>query len=442
MGQTFRFESNLPKLDDASTLLEKAGAFRSLVAIGFDAKDTIKAVGLDHIKWTQLPPQLDPNAVAVTPPQPNAGITATVADSNRGDASQVSQSLVSKATKSRETIADSSIGRVQSFLFEQRERLSDRIRETFPRAKAARVEATKGDDWFDKDQEDRLLREALRGLYLDASRGSLQVVADALNRIVANKAVASVMADIIAYGGERIVGINARTLEALTLELAEGTRRGYSIPQLIDGVPDEGYLGVKGVALDNGTPVFGDARAETIARTETALSYNRAALDAYKEFSVRNVIAYDGDFDEECAARNGQEFTVEEAFGIEDHPNGTLDWAPVVDKAAHFDERDMMKAMVELAGNMRPVINATGVDFPVTLDTEPLALVVRDIETAIKGQPAPIVNIPAPPPAQIVVTPAKAQGVQDVRLVDSLLPPRKRKVKRDNVGRITEVYEE
>ena len=427
MGQTFRFESELPKLDDASSILEKVGAFRAAVAVGFDPKDTIKAVGLDHIKWTKLPPQLDPNAAPPAPPTPlpNAGITATVSDTSRLDNSQVQQAVVSKATKSRETIADTSVGRVQTFLHDQKERLSERIRETFPKTKALRNEAVKAPDWFDKAEEDRILRQALFGLYLDASRGSLQVVADLLDRIVPNKAVQRVVDDITTYGGERIVDINARTLEALTLELAEGVRRGYSIPQLIDGVPDEGFKGVKGVELDNGVPVFGDARAETIARTETALSYNRAALDAYKEFNVRSVIAYDGDYDEVCAERNGKEFTVEEALDIEDHPNGTLDWAPVTDKAAHFDEDRMLKAMVDLAGNMRPVIHATGVDFPVTLDTEPLALVVRDIETAIKAQPTPVVNVAPTPPAQVIFP---GRETQDVRIVDDISPPKIKRV--------------
>src|SRR4029077_12156105 len=129
--------------------------------------------------------------------------------------------------------------------------------------------------------------------------------------------------------------INERTLQALTVELAEGTRRGYSIPQLIEGVPDEGYRGVAAAGMDNGVEVWSDARAETIARTETMLSYNRATVTGYGEFGVTHLLAYDGDGDEECAARNGLEFTIDEAEAIEDHPNGPLVWSPVVDKAAH-----------------------------------------------------------------------------------------------------------
>ena len=178
--------------------------------------------------------------------------------------------------------------------------------------------------------EDAALKEVLDRLYVEAGRSSLHVVADGLNRTVTNTAVKRVIADLATYGGERIVDINARTLQAITIELAEGTRRGYSINQLIDGVPAEGFKGVLNVGMDNGVGVWGDARAETIARTETALSYNRASLTGYKEFNVRRVLAFDGDKDADCSDRNGREFSIDDALSIADHPNGTLDWAPVV----------------------------------------------------------------------------------------------------------------
>jgi len=455
MGRTFRYETELPKLDDASSLLEKAGAFRSLVAIGFDSRDTIKAVGLDHIKWLGLPDQLDPKKQAELAAQQAAqqpALTATVSDTSRLDNSSVEQGVVSKATKSRETIADSAVGRLQVFLTDQRERLSERIRDTFPKTKALRVEAVKADPWFDKKEEDALLRAALFGLYFDASKGSLQVVADLLDRIVPNKAVQRVLDDIAKYGGERITDINARTLEAITLELAEGTRRGYSIPQLIDGVPDEGFAGVKGVSLDNGTPVFGDARAETIARTETALSYNRAALDAYKEFNVERVLAYDGDYDEECAQRNGQEFTVEEALGIEDHPNGTLDWAPVVDKAAHFETapvvvNNYIGDALKASAPSEVHVHVPEIKVPdVVADVNPLIYAIQeaarpevDLAPIVKGladllAKDTIVNVPPP---LIKVSPADVNvNVESVRVVS--MPKRKHQIVRDRLGRPTE----
>ena len=74
---------------------------------------------------------------------------------------------------------------------------------------------------------------------------------------------------------------------------------------------------------------FDEYRAERIARTEMMFSYNAAATATYAELGVTHVVADDGDEDEECAARHGQVFSLDEAMTIEDHPNGTLDWLPV-----------------------------------------------------------------------------------------------------------------
>ncbi len=76
--------------------------------------------------------------------------------------------------------------------------------------------------------------------------------------------------------------------------------------------------------------LFDEYRAELIARTELMDAYNGAALGSYQDAGLTKVQAIDGDADEECAARNGQEFTIIEADGISDHPNGTLDWIPVL----------------------------------------------------------------------------------------------------------------
>lgn len=72
-------------------------------------------------------------------------------------------------------------------------------------------------------------------------------------------------------------------------------------------------------------------RAERIARTEMMNAYNSAALDTYGEYGVRQVVADDGDKDEQCAARHGNVYSVDDAHAIADHPNGTLDWLPVAE---------------------------------------------------------------------------------------------------------------
>jgi hypothetical protein len=224
--------------------------------------------------------------------------------------------------------------------------------------------------------EDAALQQTLRTLYLEAGRSSLQVVADSLNRVVPNRAVDRVLTDLLEYGGERIRDMNAKTLQAITIELAEGTRRGYTVSQLIDGVPGEGFKGVLNVGMDNGVGVWGDARAETIARTETALSYNRAALDGYKEFRVTRVLAYDGDTDADCAARNGREFDIDDAFSIADHPNGTLDWSPVIDTGKSYEPQPIT---VEVGS---PVINFHQAETKVINELPaPAVYVTNDVKT-------------------------------------------------------------
>jgi hypothetical protein len=67
-----------------------------------------------------------------------------------------------------------------------------------------------------------------------------------------------------------------------------------------------------------------------IARTESMFAYNDAALGSYQQYGVTEVQAIDGDEDDECASRDGKTYPVLDAYDIQDHPNGTLDWVPVI----------------------------------------------------------------------------------------------------------------
>jgi hypothetical protein len=457
MGQTYNFVMEEPNLDDAPVLLEKAAAFQSLVSIGLDPKEALKAVELDHIKFLGLPELLDPakqaeaaRAAAEAEQAKQTGTTTLVNDSTRRDNTQT-QTTLGKHVKSREAVAGNGALVLADFLEGQQQRIVSSLRASLPKDKAERKSWVKADpDWWTAAVEDAELAQALRVVYQDSAHAGLQNVADQLNRIVPNKAVQRVTADLLTYGGERIVDINAKTLQAISIELAEGTRRGYSVAQLIDGVPADNFRGVKNVGLDNGVGVWGDARAETIARTETALSYNRAALSGYKEFRVSQVTAIDGDKDDECATRNGATFSIDDAFGIADHPNGTLDWVPVIDKAYHEPiEDDTVRAPdihFHLPDSFK--MEAPKVEFKPTIDVLPTPINVVAAE-----QPAPVVNVMAgSAPAVNVTVPkpevtfmpsaAKSTGIQDVRIVESTIPPKKRKVQRDRNGRVTEITEE
>ncbi len=124
------------------------------------------------------------------------------------------------------------------------------------------------------------------------------------------------VAHVLTKGAGRVTGINATTRIDLQAIIAKGMVDGLSPRELGDQI--EAYHG------------WDEYRAERIATTELQFAYNTAATSTYKDMGVNQVQAIDGDEDEECAARDGQIFDVDEAASIEDHPNGTLDWVPVV----------------------------------------------------------------------------------------------------------------
>lgn len=485
MGQTFDFELAEPNMDDAASLTEKAKAYKELVAIGFDPKETVSAVGLTTIKWLGLPDLLDPAKQA----QAQAEAREALANQPKPDPAAAPKPF-GKAVKTREDVAKAQTQTIAEFFADQRDRVTAAIRAEYAGVKSTeRVAwATKADPkWWDGATEDSKLRNTVRGLYVAAGRSSLQVVADQLGRFVYGDSVDRVLADLLAYGGERIADINARTLQAISIELAEGTRRGYSVNQLIDGVAAEGYKGVLNVGLENGVGVWGDARAETIARTETMLSYNRATLDAYREFQVERVTAYDGDDDDVCAERNGQVFSIDEAFAIADHPNGTLDWAPALDGKSWHEPKPTSVIVNNYLEPGKPPETKVYNEFtlpqqaaPVTnVTVSPAAVEVKVPDVHVTNQPpgvtvhvdapnikspdvrvinevaspavtvnvpkqaAPVVNVPAQAAPVVNVKAAPAPNVT-VNTPDTLritsMPDRvtRRKVDRDKQGRITD----
>ncbi len=74
-------------------------------------------------------------------------------------------------------------------------------------------------------------------------------------------------------------------------------------------------------------------RAQLISRTETLHSMRMASLEQYAAApNVDEVVAFDGDQDEECAARNGQTFSVGDATVEAEatHPNCVLAFGPKI----------------------------------------------------------------------------------------------------------------
>jgi hypothetical protein len=132
--------------------------------------------------------------------------------------------------------------------------------------------------------------------------------------------------NIVASIGELIVGINETTREAIADVINEGIRRGYSIQQIANGFPEEGYPGIMGVFDD-----ASEARAQVIARTETARFFNLATLTTYVDEGVTRVEVFDGiEYDEDCRKANGEIWTIGRALENPiQHPNCVRAFAAV-----------------------------------------------------------------------------------------------------------------
>jgi hypothetical protein len=334
IGRPLDFDIEEPNLDDAPTLIEKVGALKGLISVGFDAKEAVSAVGLDHVKWNGLPDLLDPakqaEAAAQAAEAPQDGTQVSTRDTSNRDRAITTQTVIGKA-RQRELIVDRAVSgatpRLGDFLVEQRDRIIAKLSQVW-RPKA--VQKAVPPDWWDAAAEDAALADTLSYLYRDVAQGSLQVVADQLNRTVLKSQHLSIAEDILTKGGQRITQINETTRAAIADLLTTGATRGYSISQLVEGVEAEGFPGIRNLLLDNNSPAWADLRAETIARTETGYAFNQAALGGYRELGVKQVQVYDGDKDDICAPWDGWIGPISEAPESLGHPNCTRDFAPVV----------------------------------------------------------------------------------------------------------------
>jgi hypothetical protein len=85
---------------------------------------------------------------------------------------------------------------------------------------------------------------------------------------------------------DQVTRIIETTREELRTSIETAVGRGYSVEQIVAGVPDDGFAGLR--------DRFG-IRARTIALTETANAYNAATLNGYRESGlVDAVTVFDG----------------------------------------------------------------------------------------------------------------------------------------------------
>ena len=118
-------------------------------------------------------------------------------------------------------------------------------------------------------------------------------------------------------GAERVKGIVSTTRDLLSELIGKGIADGLSPADL-------------GKSIREST-AFDEARAEMIARTETAYAYNDAATRTYRDLQVQHVEVIDGDQDDICATANGQTWTLEQSESNPlGHPNCTRDFIPLL----------------------------------------------------------------------------------------------------------------
>lgn len=85
----------------------------------------------------------------------------------------------------------------------------------------------------------------------------------------------------------KVTGITDRTRQLIVDYVTTATDRGYSMDQLVNGVEDDGFLGLGAIFAD---------RAQAIALTETATAYNLASVATYRDSGlVDQVLIFDGD---------------------------------------------------------------------------------------------------------------------------------------------------
>jgi SPP1 gp7 family putative phage head morphogenesis protein len=244
------------------------------------------------------------------------------------------------------------------------------------RKNAELIAARPGDTsvWFPTSKYNRDLTSALQGHLsgvADTVNTHIRTILPTMGKAGPPVAQAAAVERVLRRGAARVSKINETTRQAIADVIAETLAND---------------------SVSGGISLFDEYRAEMIARTEVMDAYNSAALGSYTEAGIEQVQAIDGDGDEECAARDGEIFDVDEADGIEDHPNGTLDWVPVVGKA-ELEPPYVINRPAVVNVTINPTVQAAeapSVEVHPAITVKPAAVVV----------PAPsiVVNVPEPKP--------------------------------------------
>lgn len=139
---------------------------------------------------------------------------------------------------------------------------------------------------------------------------------------------------ILAGLASRVSGITDISREKVRRLVATAVDRGYSLDQLVRGVEEDGFAGLRALVEGWASTATGTAgtRAALIAVTETATAYNLSGVAAYADSGVVNMVeVFDGTVDDICAeAVATSPWTLEQANDDPlGHPNCQRAFGPV-----------------------------------------------------------------------------------------------------------------
>lgn len=464
---------DIPEFDDKATLFDMAQKAATVPMRNVERRDIVS-----------LPPFGDPaldNAVV---------LPINLVEVSQAPEFDPGESRALKARLEKDPAVVRLKDALTSFLTDQAERIGGKIEK-----RAGHITRKPNDEtvWWNEKEEDAALFDAIRPHLLPfAEAGATSAIQKVtgkatLDELAGGVFTESLLAATLRRLGFRVTGINRTTRDRIRALILAGldadlsasevgrSLRGEVTPlqERID--PETGRTlpaDTVGNKLRERLGDFGsELRAETIARTEMRVAQNGAALDSYQVEGVQSVEMLDGDQDDVCKERDGQVVSLEQAEShmAAEHPNGTLDFAPVVNfdgKADNFvayspaeNERNLVQPITPVTVNypppeMKVEVNIPDIHVPATEvhvpKPDPVHVEVTTPAPVVEIQPAPAVTVEASAP---VVVPApevtieapreKASGAPQLVHVTNMPPPRTAKVKRDpRTNQITEVVQE
>lgn len=196
-----------------------------------------------------------------------------------------------------------------------------RIVAAMPKASGAVIDAKAVPiDW---DDEDDILRELLLRYYGANGEAAFGTASATLDSVIAWDLANPRIATLVNELGLRIVGINETTRQDVVRTITNGQAEGMNLQQISDSIRDLFEQSYK-------------SRAETVARTETQVSYNLASKLAYQESGVVDQVELSDNPDHvegygasdglTCAERHGLVVPVGDIdrHSYAEHPNGSL----------------------------------------------------------------------------------------------------------------------